>query len=306
MELTKFRGKWGGTIETEQGKLEEMWWSEPDARLADGNSWRRFLFALDVRQNFMLRYFRDWARANPERAERPQLVDYGCGTGGTTLNFASFLRRPIRGLDIFETQLRIAREFAARHEATRDCRFELLGEEGSIPGEPGSVDLIFSMDVLGHVPSIPRTLKAWHRALRPGTGEVSLFTEAGYSAEDSSIMARLARRTGVDLLAAVPEHISLFPREELERMFKDAGFEILHRASANVWHFFFFPKDYVLLLRGRSEARGLYALAWVWNRLSKLFPFYPWPFQALRLAVTRAFGGNAWGSGYFYRLRRLS
>ncbi|MEO7165387.1 MAG: methyltransferase domain-containing protein, partial [Bdellovibrionia bacterium] len=158
-----------------------------------------------------------------------------------------------------------------------------------------------SADVLGHVPDIPLALSEWHRVLRSG-GQVVLFTEAAYSPNDVSLSARLAR-DGYDMCTSVAEHISLFPRETLERMFHEAGFDISERYSANVGHFFFFPKDYVLLLRNAAQRRGTRRLAIFWNRLSRVFPFYPWPFQLLRLAATYIWGGAAYGSGYFYLLK---
>jgi hypothetical protein len=117
-------------------------------------------------------------------------------------------------------------------------------------------------------------------------------------------MRRLAD-DGLDMMGMVPEHISLFSREELERMFAAAGFRMEERFSANLGHFFFFPKDYLLLLKNHAGHRGLYWLAVVWNRISKITPFYPWPFQILRLALTRAFGRQAFGTAYFYDLRKI-
>ena len=292
--MSKYRGQWGGKIESG----EEMWWSEPDPGLRRGRWHARLRFALDVRQHFILKFFRTASRG---WGGRPVLVDYGCGTGGTTLNFSSYLGQPITGYDVFETQLEIGRRFAA--EGKSGCRFEMLSADGSIPLDSGSVDAIFSLDVLGHVPSIPAVLAHWRKALRPGTGAVLLFTEGHYGEADRSLMASFARRGVADLCAAVPEHVSLFPRETLERMFDEAGLEVEERYSANVWHFLFFPKDYVLALRGKTRARGWYALAWSWNRISRLFPFYPAPFNLLRLAVTRLLGARAHGTAYFYRLR---
>ncbi len=294
-ELLKYRGQWGGKIESG----EEMWWSEPDARLLDRSAKARFLYWLDVRQHFILGFYRE-ARKKAGRALRA--IDFGCGSGGTTLNLAAYLQQEITGYDIFETQLRIGRQFAARKGVS--CKFEKLSDSGGIPVADASLDLIFSLDVLGHVPDIPATLKEWHRALKPG-GTVALFTESDFSPGDRSIAGRLAAR-GFDMAKVVPEHISLFPKEELERMFAAAGFRVEERYSANVWHFLFFPKDYLLLLSGKPSApAGILFLAKVWNRLSKITPFYPWPFQALRLVVTQLFGRKALGSSYFYRLTRI-
>jgi len=138
--------------------------------------------------------------------------------------------------------------------------------------------------------------------LKKGAG-VSLFTEATYSEKDHSLMARLAKK-GLDMCEAVPEHISLFPKEHLEEMFADAGFEIVERKSANVLHWFFFPKDYVLLYRKFHKKSFLYYLSVIWNAILKVSPFYPVPADLMRLWLTRLFGDSAYGTSYFYLLRK--
>ena len=293
-DLTKYRGQWGGRIENG----EEMWWSEPNQALKRPGVLAKLRFAADTRHHFILRFWKA-CRANFTDPVL-KLVDYGCGSGGTTINFSQAIGQPITGMDIFPTQLEVARHFAATAEST--CRFELLEEGGRIPGGEASVHGIFSLDVLGHVPDVAQVLNQWMRALKPG-GSVLLFTEANYSPDDRSIAARLAAR-GADVIAGVPEHISLFSREKLEELFRAAGFELVERFSSNVWHFFFFPKDYVLLLKNRKEFSGWYAVARAWNRLSKLVPFYPAPFHWLRIAVTHLLGRSHKGTSYYYHLRK--
>ncbi len=298
----RYRGQWGGKIENG----EEMWWTEPNYRL-QSSAWERLKFRTDVRQSLILRF---WNRVlRTERAERGstawnpkdwKIVDFGCGTAGTSLSFSQMMGVPFLGVDLFETQLEIAREFARKLGS--DCTYQKLDAEGRIPLGDGALDALVSLDVLGHVPNIPATLQDWSRALRPG-GWVLLFTEATYSPGDRSLMARLARE-GVDMMLAVPEHISLLPREQLEAHFAESGLELVERFSANVGHFFFFPKDYWLLLRDRPGYRGLARAARAWDRVSKVLPFYPWPFQWLRGWATRVFGPEAFGTSYFYLLRK--
>ncbi|MGE0615020.1 MAG: class I SAM-dependent methyltransferase [Bacteriovoracia bacterium] len=297
-DLQKYRGQWGGGIQTADGRHEEMWWSEPNRALA-GSAWARWRFRLDVRHYFILRFWGKFLRSRGA-ATLPRVIDFGCGSGGTTMNFSHVFWVPIQGVDIFETQLKVARQNAQALGSA--CTFERLGEGGSIPVPDASIDVVLSLDVLGHVPDIPAVLNEFRRVLKPG-GAVLLFTESTYSDGDRSIMARLAR-SGADMMTVVPEHISLFPRERLEELFGAAGFTMLERVSANVGHFFFFPKDYVMLLRGRAGFTGWKMLASFWNRLSKLTPFYPKPLDTLRLALTLMFGRRAYGTSYFYYLRK--
>jgi len=289
----KFRGQWGG--KTESG--EEMWWSEPNPRIMQGRRSAILRFQNDVRQFFLLRFLRKATLG----LNRPKVIDFGCGTGGLTLNFSRVLECAIHGYDIFPTQIEIANSQAKKWGSP--SQFFLLNEKGRFPLESSSVDAIFSADVLGHVPDIPAVLEDWRRVLKIG-GAVALFTEASYSSSDQSLMARLARN-GLDMCAAVPEHISLFPREKLESMFAQAGFTVEERYSANLLHWWFFPKDYVLMFERAGRKCPVYWASWIWNRVSKLIPFYPQPLEFLRLLLIRAFGKSAFGTGYFYFLRKI-
>lgn len=287
----KYRDQWGG--KTPEG--EEMWWSSVWPEL-EGDSWRgRFRFALDPRHFFLIGFLKRAIR----KKRNPQIADFGCGTGGSTVNFSRYLDVGIHGWDIFPTQIAIAKEQS--HKAGSDCQFSLLNPDGTFPLRDQSLDVVFSSDVLGHVPDIRQVVREWSRVLKPG-GRVVLFTESRCSPEDHSLMARL-ERSGIEMIASIPEHVSLLPREELERIFESSGFQVEERISSNVWHFFFAPKDYVKALAGKKKYRGWYWLAKFWTFFSNLVPFYPKPFYFLRNAVTLIFGKRAYGCNYFYLLK---
>lgn len=295
--LEKYEGVWGGRTDTG----EEMWCTSPNPDLVDPSRTKRERarrrFFRDTRQYFILEFLRT---AIAGRAH-PRIADFGCGSGGTTMNFSNYIHFPIEGYDIFGTQLEIGREQAARIGSM--CSFKLL-KNGKFPVADDSFDVVMSLDVLGHVPDPEATLAEWRRVLKPG-GYVVLFAESSYSAGDRSIMARLAQLgKEYDMTLVVPEHISLVSREIMEDQMERQGFRILDRYSANLGHFFFFPKDYVMLLRGKAKARFWFVVARVWNRLSKLIPFYPQPLEWLRLRMTKAKGREAFGTSYFYLLQK--
>jgi ubiquinone/menaquinone biosynthesis C-methylase UbiE len=302
VDIEKYRGQWGGTIQSSDGTTEEMWWSEPSHALKKGSWGKRLRFTLDTRQFFLLKFLQTGiARAFSSGVTEPKIVDFGCGAGGTTLNFSSMINVPMEGFDIFSTQIQIANQHAKNIGSS--STFRVLNPDGTFPLSAASVDVLFSADVLGHVPNIPQALKEWARILKPN-GTVALFTEASYSPGDQSLMARLARE-GMDMISGVPEHISLFPRDVLEAHFREAGFEVEVRYSANVLHWFFFPKDYLLLFRRlRRRSTFWYGMSLVWNKMIKIVPFYPIPLEMLRLGLTRVFGKSALGTSYFYQLRR--
>jgi len=300
--LAKYRGQWGGKIESG----EEMWWTEPHARLFQKNPIKRALSRIryhsDVRQFYLMHYLKRLLKQRTNTSAPPVVLDFGCGTGGVTLNLSQCLGIPITGYDIFPTQVEMANQMAAHWKSS--CQFKVMDAEGKFPLKENSVDVIVSGDVLGHVPHIPETLREWARVLKIGGG-VSLFTEASYSENDHSLMAKLAK-DGMDMCAAVPEHISLFPKETLEKMFSEAGFAMVERKSANLLHWFFYPKDYVLLFQRSGHRSFLYYMSFVWNKILKITPFYPVPVELFRLFLTQCFGGKAYGTGYFYLLKKVS
>lgn len=295
-EIERYRDSWGG--KTENG--EEMWWSGVWPELLSGGERGRARFAFDPRHQILLSFFeRALAAAGP----CAKVADFGCGTGGGTLNFSLYLNRPITGYDIFPTQIRIAQ--AQNEKAKARCEFALLDAEGKFPVPDGSLDIIFSSDVLGHVPDIHHTVADWSRALRSG-GHVVLFTEASYSPADRSVMARLYR-AGIDMIGSVPEHISLWTREALEAEFASAGLVVEDRYSASVLHFPLSPKEYLAALKANPDKRVPFWIkpaAHLLHFLQKLTPFYPRPQQWLRSWLIRAYGREAYGCNYFYLLRK--
>lgn len=293
--LEQYKDQWGGKIETG----EEMWWSGYWPEMDQNRRLGRMRFKLDPRHFMLLRLFQKALLTAPSRV--PTVIDFGCGTGGGTINFSRYLDIPFKGFDIFPTQIRIARQQA--YLAVNHSTFDLLASKGQIPLPDESVDILFSSDVLGHVPDIVSVLKDWHRVLKTN-GSVVLFTEARCSAEDESIMGKLYQG-GIDMIGSVPEHISLFPREMLEKFFAETSFVIENRYSANVCHFLFFPKDYVQALENQPRFRRLYRLARIWSFCSKLIPFYPKPLHLLKNILTLCFGQQAYGTGYFYLLKKF-
>lgn len=293
--IEKYKDQWGGKI----ANGEEMWWSGVWPELVNGGRRGRLRFAMDPRHNVLLSFFR---RVLPKAGPAPKVVDFGCGAGGGTLNFSLYLGLPIEGFDVFPTQLELARQQNAR--AGGRCTFTKLNDDGSFPLANASVDILFSSDVLGHVPDINVTLRDWARVVKAG-GSVVLFTEASYSEADRSVMAQLYRH-GIDMIGSVPEHISLWPREKLEAAFEAVGFRLLDRYSASVFHFPLSPKEYLTAIRDNpgKAPRWIGACARVLSLLNKLTPFYPKPQQVLRNALIRAWGRKAYGCNYFYLLER--
>lgn len=179
-ELVRYAGVWGGR--TESG--EEMWWSAPDPKLRK-SPWARFWFKVDLR-HYMLHRFLVKALAG---SSQKKVIDFGCGTGGTTINFSNLVGVPIEGFDIYETQLKIARQHNLA--SSSQCTFRKLRKDGTILLKAESVDVIIHTDVLGHVPDIPKTLRDFHRVLKKG-GVMACLPESTYCENDKSIMLALS------------------------------------------------------------------------------------------------------------------
>lgn len=291
----KFQGQWGGKIDNG----EEMWWSDYSIALAKKNKFSRFWFRHDNRHYFLLRFFEHCLQQLTR--DNVKIIDYGCGTGGTTLNFSNYLGIAFHGFDVFPTQLEIAQSFASK--TNNLSQFTLVDKDsGRTPLLDESVDIIYSADVLAHVPDVSLVLKEWYRILKPN-GNVVLYTEAACSPNDSSVMGKLAK-SGIDMIGSVPEHISLFPREQLEEMFSESGFAVQDRISGNVFHFLFNPKEFYTALQDAQKYQGLKYLAYVLDRVNKIIPFFPKPQHLLRIFLTRILGRRAYGCNYFYLLRK--
>lgn len=285
-------GKWGEV--TEDG--QEIWWSGINESLLKGRIWSRFIFFIDFRHFFLIRFLKRAISAS----QRPcKIIDFGCGTGGSTFNFSAYLQNPIDGYDVFPLQIDAAKAQAQK--------FSLPNHFGLIDSEllevENAIDIIFSSDVLGHVPSVPKTLSLWNQILKKH-GYVALFTEATFNKEDNGVMARLSRE-GLDMIGSIPGHISLFTREDLERMFFDAGFEVLERYNGGYGYAFFHPSNIVSYLKSHGQQkRSLYLILKIWDRFLKLIPFYPKPIEVIRIFATLLFGRNSYSCNYFYLLRK--
>src|SRR4051794_27835622 len=114
-DLERYQGQWGTQLESG----EEMWWSSVNPKLK--SSWyARFRFFIDARHFFLIRFLK---KAHQSASSDFRAIDFGCGTGGTTLNFSNYLGFPITGYDVYETQLQIARKLNQKVQG--QCDFKM-------------------------------------------------------------------------------------------------------------------------------------------------------------------------------------
>ena len=93
-----------------------------------------------------------------------RLLEVGCGIGVDSIQLAK-RGFQVTAVDLTENALAVAKQFAARREATVDFR---LGNAEGLDFPDESFDAVYSFGVLHHTPDIERSVAEVHRVLRPG------------------------------------------------------------------------------------------------------------------------------------------
>jgi SAM-dependent methyltransferase len=163
-----------------------------------------------------------------------KVLEVGSGSGGPALFLAKETGCRLIGVDVNEFGVKNANELAKKRGLADRAEFKLVDAGKPLPFDESSFDVVFSNDVMCHVPERQNVLREWHRILKPG-GRM-LFTDAlvvtGIVSHEE-----IAKRSSIGLFYFLP------PGEN-ERMIKEAGFEIgttedLTRAAADIskrWH----------------------------------------------------------------------
>lgn len=156
------------------------------------------------------------ARLAPEM----ELVELGCGTGGTAIAHAPRVRH-IRAIDVSDKMLAHARRKAEAAEVD-NVSFERAAI-GELEVPDGSVDMVLALSILHLVPDRDAVIAQAWRMLKPGGWLVSSTTcmSDGYSA--LRWIAPLAAALG-----RIPS-VRFFSGDELVQSMERAGFEIEER-----------------------------------------------------------------------------
>jgi ubiquinone/menaquinone biosynthesis C-methylase UbiE len=101
-----------------------------------------------------------------------RLLEVGCGIGVDSIQLAK-CGFQLTAVDLTESALQVAREFAARRNVTVDFR---LGNAERLEFRDGEFDAVYSFGVLHHTPDIEKSISEVRRVLRPGgTAYVMLY-----------------------------------------------------------------------------------------------------------------------------------
>lgn len=105
-----------------------------------------------------------------------RVLDFGCRFGGAGLWYAEQGAARVIGVDLSESMLATAREFARRRTPSGAPPPPVeyrLGAPSRIPVEDGAIDLILTQDVVEHLEDPAAILREWWRVLAPG-GQVAI------------------------------------------------------------------------------------------------------------------------------------
>lgn len=144
------------------------------------------------------------------------LLDAGCGTGGTLLNIGqAFPKARLHGIDLSAQ--------ACEHTRRKTGASVQTGTVEDLPYPPASFDALVSCDVLGYPIDVGRTLEGFNRVLRPGG--ICALNLAAYpwmlSYHDHAV-----------------GQVRRFTCKEAEALLKAHGFQPIH---ASYWNTVLFP-----------------------------------------------------------------
>lgn len=130
-------------------RMADMWW-DPKGKMGQ-------LHAInDLRLSFI---------TDRIEADRPRVVDVGCG-GGILAEALAKRGVQVTGIDLSELSLKIARQHAEQGGLSIDYR--LMSAEALAEQEPGSFDAVTCLEMLEHVPHPDQVIAACARLLKPG------------------------------------------------------------------------------------------------------------------------------------------
>lgn len=142
-----------------------------------------------------------------------RVLDLGCGAGRFVAALRSAGADPV-GVEIAEAALERARRVAPGAD------LRLVEEDGSLPLEHRSVDLVWCSEVLEHVGDVAHVLLEARRVLRPG-GRL-LATVPYHGRVQAAAIALTRFEAHFDPLG---QHLRFFTRRSLVETLRHAGFE---------------------------------------------------------------------------------
>jgi tocopherol O-methyltransferase len=146
-----------------------------------------------------------------------RVLDAGCGIGASAIMLARDFGCEVDGITLSAEQVRRAREKAAAAGVTPRARFEVM--DATHTGyEPGSFDVVWSLESCELMPDKRAFLAECRRVLRPG-GRLAVATWCVRDEQLTQTEVRLLRRIYRDFAAS-----HALPLEHYARLCEEAGF----------------------------------------------------------------------------------
>lgn len=199
----------------------------------------------ETKRLYIIRSISKYLKQHPGKVIK--VIDFGSGHGGLAIDIKKVFGKKIEmyGYEVSPKAFEIALSHKKSHNQL--VHFH-LDEECNITEyfKEKKFDIIISTDVFGHVPDLSVAFKGLYEVLIPG-GEVHAFSE---SVTSSFLMvATHLKNKGIELDSSSEEHISLFPKEELESLLKEAGFSKTVSYGFDPIRFAFYPDRYLQYLK---------------------------------------------------------
>jgi len=180
-----------------------------------------------------------YARVEGGELYRPKILDVGCGTGASVIDFKKMFGRAVEviGVDPVRLQIELAQKKMKEHGVWAEFK-HFDGEH--LPVYADSIDVVYTSDVLGHVRSVASWLSEINRVLKSG-GTLAMFAESSLGRHAYIRLYLLRRGLNVDPHAKF--HISLYSKDRLKELLETAGFEVQIMCSTVLAKFFVHPDE---------------------------------------------------------------
>ena len=153
-----------------------------------------------------------------------RVLDLGCGAGRFVAALREAGAEPV-GVELAEAALERARANAPGAD------LRLVADDGSLPLEHASVDLVWCSEVLEHVPDTAHLLLEVRRVLKPG-GRL-LVTVPHHGRWKAALIALTRFEAHFDPLG---QHVRFYTRRSLAATLEHSGFEDVRvRAGLTAW-----------------------------------------------------------------------
>jgi len=182
-------------------------------------------YLTDIRMHVFFDYLKDLPYSSIT-------LDFGCGIGGWSAFLQKTFGFEVIGVDISKEAIKRAKEMYSDENT-----YFLVADCQHLPFREEAFDIIFSSDVLGHIPNVPKALEEMFMVLKKN-GIVSMYSEASF---DSDFFSRsLIKKLGFDPWARdiTFRHVSLYPLYKLINMINEVGFKAISYSSAFIFSYF--------------------------------------------------------------------